>query len=188
MAPQELLHSPDITPALENQLNDCVSSAGGNGGRVALTLRPAAHFDAGLGGRKLQAQLQSISLQAWHAETLTSAHAAPDTFLSMGVVMSATAALDWTARLSGTTAATLAGEAEAMVAGAASATRRGSSGSTGMTLPPGMLQNVQCRVQISPNSMNVAVRLLKHSPRLGQLALSHTVFSEEVRNRRLTSL
>ncbi|NGQ89600.1 xylulokinase [Rhodobacter sp. HX-7-19] len=45
---------------------------------------------------------------------LTSAHAAPDTFLSMGVVMSATAALDWTARLSGTTAATLAGEAEAM--------------------------------------------------------------------------
>ncbi|MCZ8334205.1 MAG: xylulokinase [Rhodobacteraceae bacterium] len=45
---------------------------------------------------------------------LTSAHAAPDTFLSMGVVMSATAALDWTARLSATTAATLAGEAEAM--------------------------------------------------------------------------
>jgi xylulokinase len=45
---------------------------------------------------------------------LTSAHAAPDCFLSMGVVMSATAALDWTARLSATTAATLAGEAEAM--------------------------------------------------------------------------
>lgn len=45
---------------------------------------------------------------------LTSAHAAPDTFLSMGVVMSATAALDWTSRLSGTTAATLAAEAEAM--------------------------------------------------------------------------
>ncbi|MCZ8151821.1 MAG: xylulokinase [Rhodobacteraceae bacterium] len=44
---------------------------------------------------------------------LTSAHAAPDCFLSMGVVMSATAALDWTARLSATTAATLAGEAEA---------------------------------------------------------------------------
>jgi xylulokinase len=45
---------------------------------------------------------------------LTSAHAAPDCFLSMGVVMSATAALDWTARLSATTAAALAGEAEAM--------------------------------------------------------------------------
>jgi len=81
VAPQELLHSPDITPALEDQLNDCVSSAGGNGGRVALTLRPAAHFDAGLGARKLQAQLQSISLQAWHAETLTSAHAAAGALL-----------------------------------------------------------------------------------------------------------
>ncbi len=45
---------------------------------------------------------------------LTSAHAAPDTFLSMGVVMSATAALDWTARLSGTTAAALATEAAAL--------------------------------------------------------------------------
>ena len=45
---------------------------------------------------------------------LTSAHAAPDCFLSMGVVMSATAALDWTARLTATTAATLAAEAEAM--------------------------------------------------------------------------
>ena len=37
---------------------------------------------------------------------LTSAHAAPDTFLSMGVVMSATASLDWTARLGGTTMGT----------------------------------------------------------------------------------
>ena len=39
---------------------------------------------------------------------LTSAHAAPDTFLSMGVVMSAAAALDWTARLGGGTVADLA--------------------------------------------------------------------------------
>ena len=45
---------------------------------------------------------------------LTSAHAAPDTFLSMGVVMSATASLDWTARLGGTTAAQLANEAAAL--------------------------------------------------------------------------
>lgn len=44
---------------------------------------------------------------------LTSAHAAPETFLSMAVVMSATASLDWTARLCGTDAATLAAEAEA---------------------------------------------------------------------------
>ena len=48
------------------------------------------------------------------AAILTSAHAAPDTFLSMGVVMSATASLDWTARLSGTTAAQLAAEARAL--------------------------------------------------------------------------
>jgi xylulokinase len=47
---------------------------------------------------------------------LTSAHAAPDTFLSMGVVMSATASLDWSARLSGCTAAVLAAEAEAFAA------------------------------------------------------------------------
>lgn len=43
---------------------------------------------------------------------LTSGHAAPDTFLSMGVVMSATASLDWAARLSGCSAAVLAAEAE----------------------------------------------------------------------------
>jgi xylulokinase len=47
---------------------------------------------------------------------LTSAHAAPDTFLSMGVVMSATAALDWTAKMGRTTAADLAGEAEVFAA------------------------------------------------------------------------
>ncbi len=45
------------------------------------------------------------------AAILTSAHAVPDTFLSMGVVMSATASLDWAARLGGTTAADLAGRA-----------------------------------------------------------------------------
>ncbi len=54
---------------------------------------------------------------AWHPgpdkAILTSAHAVPGAFLSMGVVMSATAALDWTARLTGRTAAELAGMAEA---------------------------------------------------------------------------
>lgn len=44
---------------------------------------------------------------------LTSAHAAPDTFLSMGVVMSATASLDWTARMGGLKAGELASQAEA---------------------------------------------------------------------------
>ena len=47
---------------------------------------------------------------------LTSAHAAPDTYLSMGVVMSATATLDWAARLTGTDTATLVAEAEAFAA------------------------------------------------------------------------
>ncbi len=47
---------------------------------------------------------------------LTSAHAAAGTFLSMGVVMTATAALDWAAAFTGTNAATLAAEAEALAA------------------------------------------------------------------------
>lgn len=47
---------------------------------------------------------------------LTSAHAAPDTFLSMGVVMSATASLDWTARIGGVEAADLARQAETFAA------------------------------------------------------------------------
>jgi xylulokinase len=50
------------------------------------------------------------------AAILTSAHAAPDAFLSMGVVMSATAALDWTARLGGVSAADLVASAEAFAA------------------------------------------------------------------------
>lgn len=48
---------------------------------------------------------------------LTSAHAAPAAFLSMGVVMSATAALDWLARLSGLTVPALAAEIDAFAAG-----------------------------------------------------------------------
>lgn len=47
---------------------------------------------------------------------LTSAHAAPDTFLSMGVVMSATATLDWVLRMTGTETGTLVAEAEAFAA------------------------------------------------------------------------
>ncbi len=43
---------------------------------------------------------------------LTSAHVVPSTFLSMGVVMSATASLDWVARLTGTDAGTLDSLAE----------------------------------------------------------------------------
>ncbi len=47
---------------------------------------------------------------------LTSAHAAPDTYLSMGVVMSATATLDWVRHLTGTDTATLVAETEAFAA------------------------------------------------------------------------
>jgi len=47
---------------------------------------------------------------------LTSAHAAPDAFLSMGVVMSATASLDWTARMGGIKASVLASKAEMFTA------------------------------------------------------------------------
>lgn len=47
---------------------------------------------------------------------LTSAHAVPETYLSMGVVMTATAALDWAAGFTGTDSATLAAEAEALAA------------------------------------------------------------------------
>ncbi|MGQ0566881.1 MAG: xylulokinase [Gemmobacter sp.] len=47
---------------------------------------------------------------------LTSAHAVPDTFLSMGVVMAATAALDWTARLGGLSAPDLVQAATAWAA------------------------------------------------------------------------
>lgn len=45
---------------------------------------------------------------------LTTPHAGPGTFLSMGVVMSATQSLDWLARLTSTEAATLAALAEAV--------------------------------------------------------------------------
>ncbi len=46
---------------------------------------------------------------------LTTPHAAPETFLSMGVVMAATQALDWLAGLTGTDAARLASMAEACI-------------------------------------------------------------------------
>ncbi|SIO33447.1 xylulokinase [Rhodovulum sp. ES.010] len=51
-----------------------------------------------------------------HCAVLTSAHAAPGALLSMGVVMAATASLDWAARLTGTCAADLAAAAETLLA------------------------------------------------------------------------
>ena len=49
---------------------------------------------------------------------LTTPHAAPETFLSMAVVMSATQSLDWMSRLTRTPAAELAGMAEQLVTSA----------------------------------------------------------------------
>ncbi len=46
---------------------------------------------------------------------LTSAHAAPESFLSMGVVMSATASFDWLAAITGSSVPDLAAEAEALL-------------------------------------------------------------------------
>ena len=59
---------------------------------------------------------------------LTSAHAAPGSFLSMGVVMSATAALDWLGRLTGQPPAELA-------AGAAALWASGGAGQAPVFLP-----------------------------------------------------
>src|SRR5271156_1846654 len=52
----------------------------------------------------------------------------------------------------------------------ASAIRRGSSASSGRTLPCATAQYGQLRVHTSPISMKVAVRCEKHSPMLGQHA------------------
>ena len=58
-----------------------------------------------------------------------------------------------------------------------SATRAGSCRSYPPGRPLGTSQNRHPRVQMFPSIMKVAVPLLQHSPRLGQLALWHTVFS-----------
>ena len=50
----------------------------------------------------------------------------------------------------------------------------GSFGSSGLGFPCATSQNGHRRVQISPMIMKVAVPLLKHSPRFGQDASSHT--------------
>ncbi len=65
--PSELLYSADATPAFEQRLKTqrCPASA-----------RPAWQFDAGLGLRRLLEQLKVASLAAWHAESLSEAHAA----------------------------------------------------------------------------------------------------------------
>ena len=58
------------------------------------------------------------------------------------------------------------------------ATRSGSRGSFQVGLPEVTAQKRQARVQTSPRIMKVAVRFCQHSKMLGQLASSHTVFSD----------
>ena len=69
ITPSEIIHAADIPAALADclQAQACAVSTGGQSGWV---------FDAALGQRRLLAQLQAASLQAWHAENLTLAHAA----------------------------------------------------------------------------------------------------------------
>ena len=57
----------------------------------------------------------------------------------------------------------------------ASARRSGSSRATASGLPRLTAQKPQGRVQVSPRTMNVAVRRVQHSERFGHLPLSQIV-------------
>ncbi|MEJ5991159.1 DNA mismatch repair protein MutS [Ramlibacter sp. PS3R-8] len=75
IAPSEVLHASDITPAYGQRLQAARGS-------VPLTERPAFQFDSGLGQRKLLEQLQAASLSAWGADDLPQAHAAAAALLA----------------------------------------------------------------------------------------------------------
>jgi DNA mismatch repair protein MutS len=75
VAPSEMLHSAEVTPVFAQRLQAAR-------GAVPVTLRPEFQFDAGLGERKLLAQLKSASLSAWGAEDLPHAHAAAAALLA----------------------------------------------------------------------------------------------------------
>ncbi|MEJ8839520.1 DNA mismatch repair protein MutS [Ramlibacter sp. AN1133] len=75
VAPSELLHSADATPAFRDRLQLLRGSA-------PLTQRPEFQFDAGLGARKLLEQMRSASLAAWGADELPCAHAAASALLA----------------------------------------------------------------------------------------------------------
>jgi DNA mismatch repair protein MutS len=69
VAPSEILHSTDVTPAFAQRVQGARTG-------IPVTLRPEFQFDSGLGQRKLLEQLQAASLSAWGAEELPCAHAA----------------------------------------------------------------------------------------------------------------
>ena len=71
IAPSELLHSADITPALAARIKALRFNTA-----FSLTPRPEWQFDAALGQRKLLEHLKAASLSAWQADDLPQAHAA----------------------------------------------------------------------------------------------------------------
>ncbi len=86
IGPSELLHSAEVTPAFEQQLQELqrqwpALAQNGAGARLSLALRPAWAFDPALGERKLCAQLQAASLAGWGAQDLPQAHAAASALL-----------------------------------------------------------------------------------------------------------
>ncbi|TSE26386.1 DNA mismatch repair protein MutS [Tepidimonas sediminis] len=84
LAPQEVLVSAELPAPLEAQLRGWLDGLGSGGARTALTLRPAWHFDAALGQRRLCEQLQVASLAGWGAQELAAAHAAAAALLDYG--------------------------------------------------------------------------------------------------------
>ena len=80
IAPAELLASAGMTQAFEERLRQIRTQHRGVG--LSLALRPDFQFDAGLGQRKLQEQMQAASLAAWSADTLHDAHAAASALLT----------------------------------------------------------------------------------------------------------
>lgn len=78
--PHEVLLSAEASPAFSARLTERTRQ----GGRPALTTRPAWQFDASFGLRKLLEALQVASLQAWQAEELPMAHAAAGALLGYG--------------------------------------------------------------------------------------------------------
>src|SRR5262245_58653724 len=75
IAPSELLHSADITPAFRDRLQLLRGS-------IPLAQRPDFQFDPGLGQRKLLEQMKAASLAAWDADELPCAHAAAAALLA----------------------------------------------------------------------------------------------------------
>jgi DNA mismatch repair protein MutS len=72
ISPSEVICSQSLPAALRASIS----------GVHVLTQRTEWQFEAALGVRKLQEQLQTQSLEAWHAQHLTAAHAAASALLS----------------------------------------------------------------------------------------------------------